>query len=173
MSGLGTLSGLGELAAPATKKDLQDLEDALGVLIPANLRSSLLIHNGNISVDGYKYLSCPEILQNWKSMTNLSDQGIFADVEVVYSKHDVFENIWWHRRWVPFSADSCGNLLCVDTDPGPQGCIGQVLHWETNEGPSTTKFSSFAEWLGQHRNELLSGKFKIDDDGLIERNRAS
>jgi len=160
---------IGDLAPPAREKDLLALEVAIETPIPESLRSSLLRHDGTIHVDAYRCLSSAEIFTTWQTMTTLADRGTFAGVALVYWKHDVFRNTWWHHRWIPFATDSAGNLFCADAEPGPNGRVGQVLRWEVVEGPSDTGYTSFIDWLKQHRNELLAGAFKIDEDGLLAR----
>lgn len=157
---------IGDLAAAAREEDVLALETELGNL-PTDLRASLLQHNGNININDYRYLSVMEILTLWRSMNELAEYNAFAENRVVYRQHDIFMDTWWYHKWIPIAADSAGNLYCVDTAPGLNGRVGQILLWDVVEGPSATTYSSFVEWLAKHRDELLSGKFKVIENSLL------
>lgn len=148
------------LRGPVSTEDLTALKQSLQYDLPVDLKTSLLRHDGGISFNGYELLPVVEVLRFWRQMAGVVESGAFDGVDVVYAKPAVFEPVWWHQAWIPFAADSEGNLLCVDMAPGSEGKAGQVLRWERVEGPSETGHASFTDWLGSVRESLVDHKNK-------------
>ncbi len=63
--------------------------------------------------------------------------------------------------------DSDGDGYVVDLDPAPGGTKGQVFYF-THDGarPRRVIADSFGEWLRLFADELVKGRFKVEDDAL-------
>jgi cell wall assembly regulator SMI1 len=66
------------------------------------------------------------------------------------------------------SEDSCGNMMCIDCDPGPNGQKYQIMHMEVQggQGPFISKYTSFLGYLSRHLMYLESGKYEVHDWGI-------
>jgi len=155
------------LHAGATAAQLAAFEKQTGLTLPADYKASLETHNGEVSVHDYTYLSLDGVANNWSNMTKLLDAGTFADAEVYEQGEGVIQNTWWHRGWIPFAEDGGGNMLCIDTAPAARGTAGQILRMELGSGPGVMEYQSFLAWLEHYHDDLVAGKYQVDDEGLL------
>jgi cell wall assembly regulator SMI1 len=112
------------LKKKTTEAKLTKLEKKLGVTLPADLRASLLRHDGQKDeADGlfpedyiddmageFLLLSTAEIESDWKMWQELTDGGEFAGNTTTPGKGVL--GGWWNRGWVPFATDGGGDYLC-------------------------------------------------------------
>ena len=157
------------LPAGASQEEIDSLEAGTGARLPEEYKASLKRHNGKARVQHYRLLSAADALSSWSSMRKLSDQGTFAANEVVYGEGGEFQNTWWHPGWIPVAEDSGGNLILVDTAPAERGTQGQIIQWDTVEGPSLARQKTFLSWLESYRDDLQAGKYKVDESGILVR----
>jgi len=157
-----------DLKSGASDAQIESLRSDMSVVLPEDYRASLQTHNGNMSFHDYEYLTCNAVLRKWKMMAELGDEGAFAGRSIDQDGKGIIQDTWWNRGWIPFVADSGGNMMCIDTMPATEGVVGQVLRMEKNSGPFPTQYSSFRAWLEDYRDGLYQGKYKVDDDGFIE-----
>lgn len=156
------------LRSGADKSLLERIESAIGFELPPCYRESLNRHDGRAYLTDYEYLSSAQVLKIWSGKKLALDQGEFLGREVLDNGGGVLRNFWWHPGWVPFAADSGGNLLCIDLAPGWKGVRGQIISWERASGPHSGSEHSFHEWLRRYRDDLLAGgRFEVDEDGLM------
>jgi cell wall assembly regulator SMI1 len=158
-----------QLQRGATDRRIEAFETEAGVSLPADYRASLGVHDGDATLHDYDYLSLDRVKGKWSMMSELLDDGAFDDKEPEGSE-GVIRKVWWHRKWIPFAADSAGNLLVIDLAPGRRGKKGQIVRMETATGPEPTGVDSFLEWLRRYRSDLESDQYRVDEYGyLIER----
>lgn len=69
---------------------------------------------------------------------------------------------WWNVGWIPLDADGGGNGSVVDTDPGENGVVGQVLDMDHEVGPSGPRFASVTEYLKDIADRIGSGALRWD-----------
>jgi cell wall assembly regulator SMI1 len=157
-----------KLARPASEQAIAELEQKIGVTLPADFQASLARHDGRIALADYELLSVAGIRRAIGTQRRALAQNVFAGREVEGKGHDVIQNLWWHAGWIPFASDSAGNLLCIDMAPAPDGVEGQVIFWERETGPAPSAFPSFRAWLTRYRDDLLKGDvYRVDEDGFI------
>ncbi|MBX3190642.1 MAG: SMI1/KNR4 family protein [Labilithrix sp.] len=157
----------GRLPPGAPEASIKELEVATSVALPAGYRAFLLRHDGGMPWRSYDLLSVDEVLTAWKSMTAMQEQGTFKDAEVSTDDGRVAET-WWSRGWIPIARDSGGNLVCIDMAPGPKGRAGQIIRWDTVDGPVPTEHASFDTWLQAFRDDLSARKYALTEDEILE-----
>lgn len=121
----------------ATEAESAAVEAALGLPLPADLRASLRIHDGEDwqqwrqcirwMINDSFLLSLDEILRHWNlQQTYYAQWGEeFGDE---YHDEDRIRNIIFHPRRIPIAnglAEESG--LWLDFTPGPDGVAGQVI----------------------------------------------
>jgi cell wall assembly regulator SMI1 len=91
----------------AAKAALDKLEKALGLPVPAELRTLLGWH------DGQKVGSVGRFEENWLLMSAERIVAAAADL------NERAEETGWGPKWVPFLDDDEGDYLCLDTGKQP------------------------------------------------------
>ena len=150
------------LRPPAS--DLGPVEAALGRPLPADLAALWRLHDGGLPIFEYAGLGCAEALRRRAGLEQLRAAGAFAGHEVFEQAAPRIQPTKWHPAWIPLAEDGCGNLYCVDLEPGPAGHVGQVIRWETRGGPFAAGSVSLAELLGRYARALAGGRFTYDPD---------
>ena len=137
--------------------------------VPADLRASLEIHNGQKNsrkwlglMDGWRLMTCSEIADWSKGMARLSDEGDFEDREV--SNDPSVKPDWWNKRWVPFLESGSGDCLCVDMDPAEAGVPGQVIEFNHDYESRPARASSLGAYLSEFLDDLRNDNYGVDDD---------
>ncbi|WP_044278717.1 ankyrin repeat domain-containing protein [Myxococcus stipitatus] len=154
-------------ARPATTAKVNALEKGLGMQLPLDLRAFLLRFGGKtkpglhpMSIAEYDVLPVEQVLDRWKGLRGLVEEGAFKKArphELPKDQQEV-KWTWWHPGWVPLAEDSGGNLYCVDLDPGPQGKRGQVIQWEVHGGPLRLGTDSLEEFFEHYLSRLERGR---------------
>ncbi|MFX0538413.1 SMI1/KNR4 family protein [Ornithinimicrobium sp. Y1847] len=149
-----------DLQPGASPEAIAEVEEHLGVKMPEDLRASLARHDG--------------CYDSWPTGSLLGTRGIRSEADVwnelladgtfdASAEHDAGGGSgavgqgWWRRGWIPLDADGAGNGAVVDTDPGPQGQVGQVLDMDHEVGPSGPKHDSVLAYLRDLAEQLESG----------------
>ncbi|MBG6092163.1 ankyrin repeat domain-containing protein [Actinomadura viridis] len=149
------------------------LETAVGEPLPADFLAYLRLFGDSGGLDFYEYdgLSVAQILSRWRGLGDAHGRGTFDGwtPHELHPANGLVRCVWWHPGWVPFAADACGNLFCVDLAPAEHGRRGQVIQWETRGGPSGPRASSFMRYLRQHHDTLLNVQHTYDEEGRLER----
>ncbi|QGS35012.1 glucan synthase [Corynebacterium xerosis] len=142
------------LGAPATESELDELEKALGLTLPEDVRASWLRHR---SVDGEEpwdggWIASPEqILRDYRVWTEMEANGDFDGfVEDAGTSADS-EGKWYHEAWIPLIHDFGGNHVCLDTR------TGRYVDMDHETGSS---FLDYTDWAGflEHTAGLLETK---------------
>ncbi|MBU9575927.1 SMI1/KNR4 family protein [Burkholderia multivorans] len=144
---------LADLNPPASDADIQELEQKLGVKLPADFVECLKVHDGQRGgaeplFDGFEFFSCSKIHQQWKIWTDLLKSGAFRSF-----KSDPDDGIcpdWWCSAWIPFAGNFEGDCLCLDLGPEVGGSFGQVIcvwHDDEDRDLISDGFSGFLKSL--------------------------
>ncbi|GAA2059754.1 SMI1/KNR4 family protein [Streptomyces albiaxialis] len=120
------------LAPPAAPGAIAAAEEAIGLAFPEPLKESLLRHNGSDHSDVlppfWSLLSAGEIARTWKRKVEIHGEDGDGDEDEEDDPESDF-GPWWHRAWIPFAADGCGDDLVIDLRPGSRtGRIGEADH---------------------------------------------
>lgn len=157
-----------DLSEPLTDEVVSSLQRALGQPVPAELLALLRGRNGGWRIFEYDVLGAAQIQDRWERLTTQLDDGTFGEHEVFDDASGVYKRAKWSRGFVPFAQDGGGNLLLVDTDPGPNGQVGQALRWERSGGPSANGSRTLGEYLAHHADLLESGEYLFDEEGFYD-----
>ena len=126
------------LNRPATNAKLAGLESRLGLQLPAEVRASYLLHDGQKAEhagllpegfadleDEYRLLPLVEILSEWEPWKELSVIGEFAGNTATPDAGVRAD--WWNLGWVPIASNGGGDSVCIDLAPDADGTLGQVI----------------------------------------------
>ncbi len=147
----------------ADPEALAHLEQELSAKLPNDVLTSYAIHDGYAYLTEYEYLRAATALKSWRSQQELPP----GPTPLESAHRGRLQPVWWHRGWFPVAMDGGGNYLCVDLAPTAAGRFGQVLFWDTAEGPRLSEHESFGSWLETYRDALLAGRFPVDEDGRV------
>lgn len=141
----------------ATDSEINKVEEALGVQLPASFKAFLKWKNGQDDdtkfLENYSLVSCNGILALWNSLNSWQEDGTFE-----------VEN-WWSRYWVPFLYDFTGNHVCIDTKGFLNGKPGQVIDYWHDEYSRDIIHESFYKWLETVVLAMESGTIYYGQDG--------
>jgi cell wall assembly regulator SMI1 len=153
---------------PATDSQIAPIEKVINGKLPADFITFLQTNDFRINFNGnFESLTAKQSLEKLKSMNQLLAKGTFDDGRVEDHeergfgnwKGDYLKKVWWSPKWVPFAVDGCGNMKCIDLDPGKNGTKGQIMAMEIQEGqgPFADQAESFRDYL-EYQLELLQEK---------------
>ncbi len=166
----GALRNMEARRPGATAGQIARLEKHLGVTLPGSYVESLKVHDGGGSFESYEYLSTEDVYRWWKVWTLALEKGELEGRAPSEEGQEALQPGFWNRRWIPFAADSVGNLLCIDLDPGPRGKVGQLVQFERQDGigPIAMPQQDFAGWLRKYRDRLRKGELVVDEEGFVD-----
>lgn len=159
----------------ATDDDFAKLEQVLGFELPNDFKEIYRIHNGqkgdNIKFICFDNWHCiQEIINDYEMWVELYEAGDFLeDGKDMGCQPDdgVKSDFWFNSKWIPISSDIGGDGFMIDTDPTPDGVVGQVIRmWHDDElrrliAPSLTAvFEQFATDL-ENDKYLISPRFGL------------
>lgn len=149
---------LADLNPPASDADIQELEQKLGVTLPADFVECLKVHNGQKGesdwlFSGSEFLSSRRIVDEWTIWKDLLAGGDFDGAEAEPGVG--IQPAWWNLRWIPFTYNGAGDHLCLDLDPASGGQVGQVITLWHDDGARQKKADSFAQWFAEFVDKTL------------------
>ena len=156
-----------DLRQGASSEEIKTLEERIGLTLPEDFSTFLMVHNGAMWFARYEYIGTEEIYQIWLRMNEIQDEGSFANLQIDPRSVGTIKNVWWDSHWIPFAQDSGGNLHCIDLAPDVNGTVGQVIYWEKLEGPLPSGCQSFFVWFTD-MEEGLGRYYVVDEEGSIE-----
>ncbi len=162
---------------PASPGELGAFEEKIGEPLPEDYRTFLLENDIRHNFIGnFECLGLTGVVRTWEMMGRLLDEGAFDDGRVAYHLEAGFGNwaegrikqVWWSKKWIPVSEDGCGNLKCIDLDPGSNGIKYQLMQMEVQDGqgPYPYSFASFRSYLRYYLDALIMGDFVVADWGI-------
>jgi cell wall assembly regulator SMI1 len=159
-----------DLLKGATLKEIRTAEQAMGITFPENVKDSYRIHNGQRGrsaslIAEWQLYSLKDMVNRWKMLKKLFDDGTFASTSVTSSKAVRAE--WWNPKWIPVAYNGDGDLRCLDLAPTPQGEVGQIISFWHMENKRERLASSFRVWLTEFADDLHAGKYEVEDAALV------
>jgi cell wall assembly regulator SMI1 len=155
----------------ASEAEIVEAESSLGVRLPEDFRDSYRLHNGGR--DGaffwnYRLMPLEEILRRAAVMKECLTIDLKAVLgidcgEYVPRPQGPIKRVFWNLRWVPFMDTGAADFFCLDLDPAPGGCVGQIIEHGHEEGPERLIAGSFREWLSQFADDLEAGEYRFGE----------
>ena len=158
------------LSSEATTRDIQEVEDVIGLPLPETMKHLLKITNGEgnekynhgtgPAILGFGFLSTHEIISHWNFFKESAD----FDTEINQEKF-LNPNLYSPRR-IPFAHDDgSGQFLCVDYDPNTDGIKGQIIYLPCGEPePISVIANNFDDYLDFLIDSILSERLYLVDD---------
>jgi cell wall assembly regulator SMI1 len=166
------------LNPPATRQQIAETEQFLGITFPAELQAAYLRHDGQSQsspwfLEGWEWLSLERIRDEWNVWKELLDGGDFDGLENDDTSGKVLTD-WWNPNWIPLTYSGSGDHHCLDLEPGLKGTRGQIIEMWHDEGSRTTVANSFGEWLAAFADHLEAGEFVFSEEygGLCREDEA-
>jgi cell wall assembly regulator SMI1 len=161
------------LSAPGDEAHIDEIQQKMGLVFPADLRASWLCHDGASGpggfVDGWGLFSVDETFAEWCTYeSDRADPALFASLSDHVRASAGVRSMYWNARWVPVAGLGSSDVVCVDLDPAPGGISGQVIvRWKS--GDIETIASSFEHWLLRFATDLAAGRYVVEADGGLEK----
>lgn len=162
----------------AEEKAIADFESLIGEQLPNDFRQFLLNNDFKILLEGnYDCLTLEGVQSYWESYKEEVNEGIYDGrvervIDAGFTNWDSkkIKQVWWSSKWVPFAVDSCGNMKCIDLDPGELGSKYQILSIERQDGqgPYVSQYTSFLNFLEKYLSCLKNKQYRVTEDGIIE-----
>ncbi|MDH4323977.1 MAG: SMI1/KNR4 family protein [Betaproteobacteria bacterium] len=153
------------LAPPATEEQVAALEAAIRQALPADLRASLRVHDGQSDptgchsfCDGGMLLNTVEIADRWRMVTEMDEENRASAAPG--------QGPWWKTSCIPFT-DAEGDKLCVDMDPSLGSRTGEVVCHIHDSEIERGLGASYEAWLSSLAQRLEAGRFRIDAYGYL------
>ncbi|MFK7601603.1 SMI1/KNR4 family protein [Deinococcus sp. SM5_A1] len=155
---------LKNLRGPANESAIGKLEEKIEVVLPDDLRESLLVHNGEewqgqgILSRAWELLGTEDIVYHH---VLLNHSHFSEEAQVWYLEFGTTNDLDWDDpqlfarvkktlydpAWIPIAHSGGGNYLFLDLAPELKGKQGQVLSWIKSYGPEKTVAASFSAHL--------------------------
>ncbi len=158
----------------ATKQDLSELENILGLDLPEDFKNFISIHNGqnwtHLNLfDSDRLLSTEDIIRDWQHWKNVLPE-IDANCREMYghpasSTPDIgIKDDWWNLSWIPITSNGSGDSYCIDLDPTSEGNQGQIIRMWHDVPERELIATSFRDWIYDYINDLESGVYESSND---------
>jgi cell wall assembly regulator SMI1 len=138
------------LAPGATPAELEELQRALGMPLPAELSAWLKRHNGQ------SYDFTGSFVESWNLMTTRQIAGAKRELDAMATDTPS----GWQKTWIPFLSDTQGDYVCLDTTESPPPVrelwVGQPEHRIV--APSLTA------WFVRFVEEVERGEYNEDPE---------
>lgn len=157
----------GVLRAGASPNQIEALERSLGVTLPDDVKQFYLCHDGQTNLspelfNGFKFLPLHEVASEWSVWQKLDADPI--DYRLDDIPEPEIKPVYWSPGWVPFAADPCGNVQCIDLDPNQAGRSGQVITMWLVETSRALEASSLTEWFTTFVTRVRNNEFHYSED---------
>lgn len=162
---------------PATDQDIATLEEMVGDKLPVDFVEYLKTQSYRLHLNrGYSSYSVEEVISELAMMNKHLQKGTFDDgrVEDHVERNfgnwdgDYLKKVWWSSKWIPFAQDGCGNMKCIDLDPGKKGRKEQILSMEIQEGQGPYidhRFGSFTPYMNNELCLVRDKHYRLEDVG--------
>ena len=150
--------GFEDLNPPATDQEIFELQEALGVQLPADFVACLKVHNGQRGMAGgifeySEFLSTQAILDQWQVWKDLLDSREFDGRSS--DPDDGVQDDWWNPKWIPFTHNGGGDHYCIDLAPTETGQSGQVITMWHDMSERKIQAGSFLSWFEEYVGDVL------------------
>lgn len=145
-------AGHGRLRPGASADALQAVEKAMGLKLPADVRASYRVHDGQddepglIGGEGWRLLPLQDVLASWRKWCDSNPR---------------------FRPFVPLACGGAGDFVFVDLSPATDAPRSVVVQRSDSAGPDPVA-PSFRAWLERFADQLEEGEFAYSEaDGCL------
>jgi len=159
-------------------QDLTQIEAQLGFVLPAPVRESYLVVDGQEAESsagcsdglffGLTLLPLEDVLEEWRFWREVDDDPATGANTRLRNLMKSIPDGWVRkeysqRGWIPLIADKTGNYIGIDLTPGERGSIGQVIVFGRDFDTKVVLWrgdglGGWATWLACFADELESGE---------------
>ncbi|NUK87075.1 SMI1/KNR4 family protein [Streptomyces lunaelactis] len=147
------------LQEPATQKMINDAETAMGIAIPQEIRSWLLINNGvkvdpdplaNMAASPSSFLPCEWHLLPVEYIVKVYERQMKLAQDAGHPAHADREELIWHRNWVPFAVEADWLYgLFIDAETGAVG------GWSDGDTPNFETHATLAGYFNSVADAMI------------------
>lgn len=150
---------------PAKPTEINNFVEKSGLLIPDELRQTLLIMDGETRksagmIGNWRLMPISEIQAVWGLLTRLAEKGAFAGQSPQSTPY--IRDAWWHQTWIPIVTSDTGDYFCLDTDAPESERNGQVLLFLQDRPERLLIAASLQAWFDRIARDLAEGKYHYD-----------
>lgn len=155
-----------------TEAQLADFEKAIGQRLPADVRRSFLLHNGQDPntpglIFGLYLLPLSDALNEWRSWRKIDKDNNDLKTGAKSYPSGAVQLDYANPAWIPLTHDHGSGYLGVDLAPAAKGSKGQVITFGRNDEGHLVAASSWADFLTQLAGRLEAGKYALDKEGRL------
>lgn len=158
-----------DLLPGVTDKELRSVQQLIGSDLPADVKASYYIHNGQAGgtplIGEWQLLPLKNIASEWNIMKRLHDRGKF-DKAKSKPKGPVLAE-WWNPKWIPFAYNGAGDFYCLDLNPAQGGEVGQIITFWHMLDTREVVANGFRTWLSKFADNLEHSKYRIHEGRLV------
>ncbi|MFE6861603.1 SMI1/KNR4 family protein [Nocardia sp. NPDC057668] len=165
------------LAPPAGRAEIDELEKALGQRLPDDVKAVLAMHNGQLSTDiatggegavpcipTLSFLSTRLIEQCWSSWIAVREGSEIEQLQafgaVMAGAEGRVKPLYTSAGWIPLWSDtSRSDYIGLDLDPDHAGVPGQIINFGRDEERHFVCAESFTDLLSFLLDEVRSGRW--------------
>ena len=163
----------------ASEAQLSELEAALSIRLPDDVKALYRLCNGQSSFDygllnGNEFLSLERMQDEWTVWKDLLDAGeLVADDDIQGDRIEAgICKVWWSPKWIPLTYNGGGDHDCLDIAPAEEGVSGQIITMWHDDDERKVLAPGIRDWLQQYAVQLESGQlvFSEDYNGIVSIN---
>jgi len=161
---------------PATEEEIARSERELGFTLSAELRGSLLVHDGdafnaaggdNVTSAGpfrhLEFLPLSSMVDEWTTWKEQISQGGLEP-----SADEQVRPEWWNDGWIPITVIGGSSAHhCVDLAPTELGTVGQVIQIDAKDDRRIFVAPSLGVFLLELAAEIEAGTYTVADGALV------
>lgn len=184
---------LDNLRPPANDAQIEEVEKKLSLQCPPGLKALYRLHDGEsnnwppgVLDDAHWFLPLHEVAQHYEIMSTFDYEimSTFAEPEqdtdfatwkeliedhAISIKGPVKTRIF-SAKWLPITSSNGDVHRYIDFDPAPGGTVGQVIEHYPEACRHMVLAQSFDEYLANYAGDLLSGRYEVDGDCIVDNN---
>ena len=145
----------------ADEADFAELEKELGYALPEDFKELYRIADGGAAYEGVlageEWLSVERIIEEYGTWKGLYEGGMLEEDDgtpfgCTPEDAGIKSDFCWNPKWIPLTADGCGNGKMIDLDPTGNGTVGQIIQMWHDDPSAARKPIPYTVFLrGTHR----------------------
>lgn len=151
----------------ASDEDFKRLEEVLGFGLPDAFKAVYHIHNGSDNAGNFideNWLTIDGIISEYTVWKTLYEEGCFDEdgVDIGCEPDDgIQSNFWFNPKWIPLTANGCGDGKMMDLDPTSDGTVGQIIQMWHDDPSRTLEAVSLMAFFEKFAQDLENDQYVI------------